>query len=350
MLPKNIHRVVEVEEGFNPKIEHKVDILFLVDDSGSMSSAQQSLASNIGAFAEAMEKNKNLDYQIGVISTSFSRDAAYIKQSGRLQGDTKFVTRQTPQGLNILENNILALKTNGSGTEKFYDPLMAALDPEINLNPGFFRPEAFFVLIIITDTFDQSQEFSAFKTYDKLISLKAYDDQKVLGYGVISYADLFGDGCSQDGKAPMNLLDFMSFFINSENAEIGGGAKMSVNPKVNPEYYKLSNIFSLCDDKFGDKLANIGQDIRVRVSQEITLPVIPAIGSLRLKYGSQVVDQKWWKYDFGANSIIIDPLVELDPNQPPGTQFFVVMDEADPDNLIGKPNEESSQSSPSQNE
>ncbi|MEK7358314.1 MAG: hypothetical protein AAB250_17845, partial [Bdellovibrionota bacterium] len=51
---------------FNPK----VDILFVVDDSGSMDAHQQNLAKNIELFTKGLQNNQILDYHFGVLTSS----------------------------------------------------------------------------------------------------------------------------------------------------------------------------------------------------------------------------------------------------------------------------------------
>lgn len=337
LISRDLNEAQTVEEGFRLDVVPKVDILFVVDDSGSMRDAQVRLAENMTLFTQAMEKNKYLDYHIGVISTSFG--GGYKEKSGRLQGQPAYVTRLLPTGLRSLESSIVGLGLLGNGTESFFDPVFAAIDSEQNLNPGFIRSDAFFILIFITDTKDQSQQTTGFKVFDHLVQMKANDTERVLGYSVISYPKYFQDECPQDDREPDNILDFMSYFSNAKNARIGGGSMSSVmNPIVNPKFYDLKNVFSLCDSNFGQKLANIGEDIRLRVSLKIPLPVRPVDGTIRLKYGEQLIDQRWWRYDFGTNSIVIDPAFEYNSEESTSTdQFFVIMDEADPEQLIGEP-------------
>ncbi len=339
LIPRQPYTPEEVQEGYNISVKPKVDILFVIDDSGSMGVAQDKVAKNVSLFTAAMNKNLFLDYQIGVISTSFGNDgySDYTKISGKLQGNPKIISRTTVDGLKKLETNIKNIGTMGSSSEKFFDPLQIAIDPALNLNPGFLRSDAFFVLIIITDTKDQSEIASGFKVVNSLIGLKAYDFDRALAYGVMSYPNFFEDTCQQDDPQPDNLFNFMTMFTNAYNTKIGGGISFTpTNVTIAPEFYKLSNVFSLCDPQFGQKLANIGEDIRIRVSQKIPLPVRPVDGTIKIKFGTQIVDPKWWKYDFGTNSIILDPNADLDTTQP-DAQLFVSMDVAAADSTLGKP-------------
>ena len=336
LIPRQPFEPVEVEEGYNLIFEPKVDILFLIDDSGSMSSFQREVADNISLFTAQMEKNKFLDYHIGVISTNYE-PARQPQLSGVLRGNPSFVTRGMPDGLRQLQTTIVGLGTRGSATEMFFDPLNAAISPTRNLNPDFLRSDAFFVLIVVSDSYDQSDSNSGFKVLNTLVSLKAYDTDRVLGYSVLAYPEFFEDTCRREERAPENLFDFMLGFTNSLNTQIDGGISfIPRNTSVPARFQNLTNVFSLCDPNFGQKLANIGEDIRIRVSQKIPLPVRPVDGTIKLKYGTQEIDKKWWKYDFGTNSIILDPLVELDETQV-DAQLYVVMDQASLDSTIGDP-------------
>lgn len=83
----------------------KVDILFLDDNSGSMSFEQSSMAQKFSQFIAALD-SKNVDYRIGVTTTDIStasNPARAINQSGALQ-DGKLIS--FPNGRMFLENAV----------------------------------------------------------------------------------------------------------------------------------------------------------------------------------------------------------------------------------------------------
>lgn len=331
LVPKPPYEPVEIEESYVLKFEPKVDILFVVDDSGSMGSHQRNLSANLGLFTSAMEKNEFLDYHIGVVSTSTNKPQA----AGVLQGFPQFVSRETDMGLQALSRSIVGLGTSGDYIERMFDPVYLALGPGSDrTNPGFLRSEAFLVVILVTDAEDQSDLISGFRAYDALLRSKGGDESRVLGYGVLAFPTLFGDRCSKDGgDDPLKNEQFMSFFSNALNSRVSDNTP----PPIPGSRALLTNIFSLCDPDFGQKLANIGEDIRYRVSQRIPLPRLPVRGTVKLKYGSQYVDQKWWKYDPTSQSVLLEPGIELVDEE--DAQFSVVMDQSNPDETIGVPTE-----------
>ena len=80
------------------------------------------------------------------------------------------------------------------------------------MNKGFVRPDAFLVIIIIADTFDQGENHSGFRVYNEIISRKANDSSMVLGYGAIAYPEFFEDGniCSREGME-IGLIIYLIF-------------------------------------------------------------------------------------------------------------------------------------------
>lgn len=59
---------VELAAGQTKTIsEPKVNVLFVVDNSGSMKSHQEKLKANIGLFADKFFNNPRIDYRIGVV-------------------------------------------------------------------------------------------------------------------------------------------------------------------------------------------------------------------------------------------------------------------------------------------
>jgi hypothetical protein len=126
----------------------KIDVLLVVDDSGSMGDDQEVLAANFGSFIAAFQSSY-VDYHLGAIST----DMVASNRSGRLVGP--FLTQDTPN-LAQAFRSMVTLGSNGSSDERGIQAARAALaDPlASNENRGFLRPEADFALVILTDETD----------------------------------------------------------------------------------------------------------------------------------------------------------------------------------------------------
>ena len=258
----------------------KVDILFVVDSSGSMQEHQAKLAINIPEFTAAFTKNSQLDYHIGVVTTDMSSSL----HAGRLVGAVKIVNRRTPNADQILAGN-LKVGVNGSGTEKSYAPVLAALKKPLvdNQNKGFYRPGAHLVIVFITDAEDQSgMNENVF--WKELLALKGNDPSKILAYGVLTAS--FDLNCKAVSETrPLNIERFLALAFKG-----------------------TPNVMSLCSPTYGAELASMGTDISTRVGNVIYLKRLPVKGSIRVKLGNTELPSDpvtGWIYDAEKNAIIL---------------------------------------------
>jgi len=280
---------------FNPS----VDILFVIDDSGSMWTHQNNLRVNADLFTAGLLNNKFVDYHIGVISTSVQKQWSGAG-GGELYGRVPWIDRSTPNGAQVLKDNIM-IGTNGDVTEKVFDPLVKALtDPVLsNQNAGFYRPSAHLAVVVITDAEDQSVLYDPLQTTAFLFGLKGGISQKILTYGVI-VPSLDATDCSRDSwDKPLRLEQFFDLTKGS--------------------YY------GLCDSDYGTKLARIGADLVERVGRRVLLDRRPILDTVRVTYGSQEITPDadfGWSYDAGENSIVLGRRI-LWSDQPLGTTVQV---------------------------
>jgi hypothetical protein len=130
-----------------------VDILLIIDNSCSMLAEQEKLSTEFEAFVEFFFV-ANTDYHIGVTTT----DMDYQGEQGRLVGDTKVITRSTPDPAQVFRENVL-VGADGSGYEQGLEAARTALSQgRLNgVNAGFYRDEAELSLIFVGDEDDASQ-------------------------------------------------------------------------------------------------------------------------------------------------------------------------------------------------
>src|SRR5690606_10339321 len=76
----------------------KVDVLFVVDNSGSMSDEQNSLSTNFGSFLTGANQ-WNTDYQVGVVTTDMEGEDMPCGSGnpGHLVGDPRYVDTSNVQ-------------------------------------------------------------------------------------------------------------------------------------------------------------------------------------------------------------------------------------------------------------
>lgn len=141
----------------------KVDILVVIDNSGSMASEQANMAAR---FSNFLDQIKGLDWQIGVITTDTDNDAAnkdgrlvelknmpgqYVLNSGMLQA-----TAQTVFG------NTVQIGSGGSGNERGFKATNRAIDRAFDSaavngpNRALFRADAGLAVLVVSDAYDDS--------------------------------------------------------------------------------------------------------------------------------------------------------------------------------------------------
>jgi len=177
VLPPNV-RI----DAYNQESASNIDVLWVVDNSGSMAPRQENVAKNFQAFMEVFQKS-GIDYRLAVTTTDIFKD------KGTFVGSPKILTPKTPNVVTAFANNVrvgvdgspyevgleaaqLALQTQnaanapkvlardtckrGCGSQS--NP-MACIDSCDKSNPiDFLRPEAYLYLVFVTDEEDRSSQ------------------------------------------------------------------------------------------------------------------------------------------------------------------------------------------------
>ncbi len=132
-----------------------VDVLWVIDNSCSMSEEQNLLATNFPKFMQFFQ-DSGLDYHVGVVST----DMYSFEESGRLQPDNwtglKWIDSDTSDATTVL-SRMAVLGTSGSATEEGREATYTALETRAQTdNYGFLREDAFLSVVVISDEDDYS--------------------------------------------------------------------------------------------------------------------------------------------------------------------------------------------------
>ena len=259
-----------------------VEILFVIDDSGSMGTHQENLKKNTAQFVGALEQSVILDYRIGITTTS-------KKNTGMLLGPRQsYITPRTPNALQVLADAMI-VGSNGDGTEILLSQIIPVLDnPQLN----FARPKSHFAVVFVTDAEDQSK-LEPRIVYEDLVRRIGGDPERVLAYGAIIPPGV--DDCSRDGgvsDTPDALIQFMQLVY-------GGDAE--------------GKYFNLCSPNFGLELAGIAEDIVEKVGNLIRLDKVPDPRTIQVKYGEVNIPNhpdKGWTYDPKEKSIYLGREIE----------------------------------------
>lgn len=154
-------------------VQRPIDILWVIDNSGSMESSQANLAANFQSFINRFQ-TLGLDFRMGVITTEAYLAYHYNQNSRSQLRDRGRNTNGTPwncgddsdlfTGVRIMDNNTPNLTQTfiknitqgvcGNGDERALSSFRHALDNP--LNASFRRPNAFLSIIIVSDEDDFS--------------------------------------------------------------------------------------------------------------------------------------------------------------------------------------------------
>ncbi len=159
----------------------RTDILFVIDNSGSMSEEQAAIATELPAFLEELRQGSGVtqDFRVGVITTSVYRRAIFNNQddsiefaeAGRLRpvpgptgGETaeRFIEGDDPELLEKFRR-LVQQGTSGSGQEAPFEAVRMAVTAPIADQPlseggngGFLRDNARLLVVVVSDEEDCS--------------------------------------------------------------------------------------------------------------------------------------------------------------------------------------------------
>ena len=241
-----------------------LDVLWVIDNSGSMNQFQTSLSTNISSFITAFAQT-GADYHMGVITT----DRYAIS------------TILTPQSANVEQQlgNLVVQGTYGSGMEKGIEMSHKALSSAASAGPGsaFFREDATLVVIYVSDEQDWSNP--GWSHY-----LNFFDNLKPAGqfvpYGVIS--DVPG-GCQ-----------YTTF----------NGHVRSLQPGIG--YWDLidhygGSWYSICATDWGVQLQDLAGEVTGRRMFALEEPD-PIVDTIEVTVNGQITSM--WEYDTNSNSVV----------------------------------------------
>lgn len=257
----------------------KIDVLWVVDNSGSMAPRQENLARNFSAFINEFTRN-SIDYRIAITTTDI------FKEAGRFVGSPKILTPTTPNVVTAFANNI-KVGINGSPYEVGLDAAKLSIDLQNQANAAavlqcksacpssgrascearcetdtvfqFLRRDAYLYLIFVTDEEDRSAQ-------DVRFFYRYFETAKGVGNdGTVTTAAIMGDvpsnGC---GATPGTRYKGLS--------ELTGG-----------------EVGSICDTNFSTTLTKLARNA-VGLKRKFALQDKPNLQTLevRLRYPCNV--------------------------------------------------------------
>ncbi|MCR9162356.1 MAG: hypothetical protein ACE37F_31515 [Nannocystaceae bacterium] len=201
--------VPQLPDPVEPGVCDAVDLLFVIDNSGSMADEQANLIASVPGFIDGITDRLGVstDYHVGVVSTDASEfngagcqelGALVTKTGGDLSSDTEcgpyidgthFITPR--DDLEGAFSCAARLGIDGNGLERPMDAMLEALHPSDGLmscNEGFLRDEALLVVVLITDEEDfEDSAGDPVSWYESVVAAKGGDDERVVMLSLVGH-------------------------------------------------------------------------------------------------------------------------------------------------------------------
>lgn len=274
--------------------DKNIDILFVIDNSGSMYNLQQNVINNSKIFMEQFATQPYINWKIGMVSTDKS-EAPYIGFDSSF--DWTLVDSRDPTSLDrtvqTFQDSVARLGTNGDASEYVFYNIKRVLDlydGRGTTRSRFLRSDSHLVVIMVTDEMEQSKDdfgalYDAPEFFNTMSSYIA--GNKILRfYGALNRVDL--PGCNSPGDQ---------------------------EPYKGSQYEKIIDIsngfhISACLPDFGNELARVGKDIASLVGlPSLLLKQRPKPETLRVYYKDRILAPGpkdlggIWYYDDVTNTI-----------------------------------------------
>lgn len=268
----------------------KIDVLWVIDNSGSMATSQQNLANNFPSFIQRFTE-KSYDFQMGVTTTDAylalplytpyyntnprpafygdrpQEEIAWLKD-GTWSDPSGFpiMTPTTPNLHDVFIKNALQ-GINGRGDERSFHSMRTALDSPANA--ALVRPGSFLAVILVTDEDDFSHDGTQqYERYDRPL------------HTIESYVTYLEGRTGSSASAPRFSVSSIS--VNDDvclNSIYNGAQKIGV--RVGQLADATGGVKgNLCGD-FADELTLISKSI-VELSTQFYLNGDPVPSSIRV--------------------------------------------------------------------
>ncbi len=285
---------------------NKVDILWVVDNSGSMLTKQQSLAAGFNSFSSVFV-NKGFDFNMAIV-TSDTRAVGSGGQASIFQGVPTVITGNTANFATVFQNNVKVGQT-GDSAAKELDAIVSSTSAGLlaGSNTGFLRSDAHLAVIILSDADDNDSTETTDSVITHLNTLKP---------------DLF-DVISRTYKknytisaVAVNSMTDTDCYDMDHDGFIDNDGNMDGIPDVQlyEEGVKFKTLVnatngsfaSICKADFSAGLSSISQKIAEAIT-EIKLARVPQVSTITILFNGTSVPQdsvNGWTYDSSGNKIV----------------------------------------------
>jgi hypothetical protein len=289
------------------QVNNKIDILWVVDNSGSMAPLQDNLVSNFGNFIAGFQ-NKGFDYKIAVTTsdaylseTAFRNDpnrSLYRDGVGTSHSGYPIITPLTPNLIATFVANATQ-GSQGSGDERVFQSLHDSMhNPK---NAGFLRAGSYLAVIILSDEDDFSNDNRA----------EGADDHDYANLGLWKTDAVIADLDALTGSTPVARQYNVSAITVADDACLQSHLQQTGSTIIGTRYIELAKktqgvVGSVCDASYASSLNFIQKRI-FEAATQFKLSKTPNASTIKVfSDGIAVLQdaQNGWTYNSTENSII----------------------------------------------
>jgi hypothetical protein len=299
----------------------KTDILFVIDNSGSMKEEQEAIATELPAFLEQLRQGGGVaqDFRVGVITTSvYQRTRGGVdffeQEGGRLRpvptpantpSAEKYIEGADPELLEKFRR-LVVQGIRGSGQETPFeavrlavvDPALAELPLEQGGNQGFLRDGARLLVVVVTDEEDCSSTQRpppVILTEDSTRDLCSEQADQLTSVG--EYFDIFqslrdGRGASREvlwatiGPVGLRNKDVGlvkdGSFVRNVDCPTSYGPGFRQRAMAERFNQSLANLDSICKPNYRESLVSIAALAAISQSVEVMNIPDPMLAQVRV--------------------------------------------------------------------
>jgi hypothetical protein len=302
-----------------------VDILWVVDNSGSMETSQNLLAANFPSFINGFVAT-NFDFRMAVVTTDAYRGMApygsdvtmaqfrdgerdYFPTDGiddATHSGYYVIDRNTPNINSVFQTNVLQ-GIYGGADERGFQSMEAALLNSSNRATPFPRAGAFLVVIFLTDEEDFSWDGTGniqtvVDPVTGLVVNNTIDDPRL--HPISRYLGILNTATNSTTDKKNYMVSTIAIFDEACRAQLT--TPTFTGRRVAERYGQLVDATggvkaSLCDN-FDNVMSNISDSI-LEFSTKFYLNRSPLVASIRVYVDGVLQPADAWVYSAGDNSI-----------------------------------------------
>jgi hypothetical protein len=294
---------------------NKLDILWVIDNSGSMSPSQTNLVNNFKSFIQNFQ-TLGYDFQMAVTtSDAYKADPSLSGYSSANSGLGKFrdgsgsthtgvfvINQNTPNLNNVFVTNATQ-GASGDGDERAFSSFRWALKSPLNTTFNFLRPTSFFAVIILSD----EDDFSDMTRCADCSTDHNYADanlETVSSY--VSWLDTLTNSTGVSRRYNVNAITVLDNTCKQQL--LNNGSSTSI---IGQRYIQLAQATSgvtgsICDASYANDLDAIQSQIAT-LSTQFPLDRVPQVNTIVVVVNGVTIPQdptNGWTYNSSNNSIM----------------------------------------------